>query len=265
MAKRLADAAALVKLVCGVSNNATRLVMLRGLENARQMSAYRCNPKLRQVLRHADKEWHDYENHLVNARRHKMFDVAHLVERVRRRYGDITDRQYYEFWASIGSTAYKKTSPLVTSLWNKYRLSLIDHGIKEPEYVAWLMTASSALQIATGIHRATLRQCIEEYDIPAHLAHDVFDQLSLKRVQDAWDRAVYIAEPGCNYTLHPIESHNIDMGIDQLMEAWRSHDLIHESTKASVKDYEEIFATKGFQQKTIREINEIQQQNESDQ
>lgn len=264
LAKRVADAAALVKLVCGVVNNATRLVMLRGLEHARQLSAYNRNPKLRQLLKHADKEWYDYEHHLIYAREYRMFDVKHMVDRVRRRFGDISDREYYEFWASIGSEAYTQTSPLVTSLWNKYRLSLISHGIGEPELVAWLMTTSSALQISTGIHSATLRQTIEEYDVPIDMAHKAFDQFSLSRVQDAWDRAVYLAEPGCNYTLNEVERHNIDMGIDQIMEGWRSSKLMHESTMSSVADYGEVFATEGFQKKTLTEIKKIQQQNEAD-
>jgi hypothetical protein len=45
-----------------------------------------------------------------------MFHLDDLEPSVRRKYGDITDREYYDFWASTGSQAYQQSKPLITSL-----------------------------------------------------------------------------------------------------------------------------------------------------
>ena len=39
-----------------------------------------------------------------------MFHLDDLEPSVRRKYGDITDREYYDFWASTGSQAYQQSS-----------------------------------------------------------------------------------------------------------------------------------------------------------
>ena len=54
-----------------------------------------------------------------------------------------------------------------------------------------------------------------------------------------------------------MEEKNIDLGLRQLMEAWLDQDLLYSSTSETVEDYDEIFATRGFQKKVLREIAEV--------
>lgn len=259
---RVSQAAAMIKLVCGVANNAAWLVMLRAHEQAKKHQRYKSNPKVRMLFSHSLKEFHDYERRLIYNRTKRMFCVDDLKENVRRKYGDITDRQYYDFWASIGGPAYKQTTPLITSLWNKYRLSLLSHGVADAEHVAWMLTASSALEIAIQLHVQTMSKCSKENNIPINIIEEVFGQFSLKRVYDSWNRATLLASPDSEYPLDGIEKRNIEMGLTQLCDAWMSPTLMYQSTMKSVEDYDEIFASSGFQKMVKQEIAEIQNETE---
>ena len=57
--------------------------------------------------------------------------------------------------------------------------------------------------------------------------------------------------------LDPVEEKNLDMGLQQLMEAWMDPELLYSSTSETVQEYDDIFATKGFQKKVLREIAEV--------
>jgi hypothetical protein len=57
--------------------------------------------------------------------------------------------------------------------------------------------------------------------------------------------------------LNDVEEKNIDIGLQQLMEAWMEPELLYSSASGAVEDYEEIFATKGFKKKVLREIAEV--------
>jgi hypothetical protein len=83
----------------------------------------------------------------------------------------------------------------------------------------------------------------------------------LKRVSKAWYRAMLVLAPETE-AIKPseMEEKNIDLGLRQLMEAWLDTDLLYSSTSETVEDYDEIFATRGFQKKVLREIAEVRQE-----
>ena len=60
--------------------------------------------------------------------------------------------------------------------------------------------------------------------------------------------------------LDTLEEKNIDLGRRQLMEAWLDPELLYSSTSETVEDYDEIFRTKGFQKKVLREIAEVREE-----
>ena len=162
------------------------------------------------------------------------------------------------FWASIGGPAYTKTKPLITSLWNKHRLSLEQHGVPDAEHIAWLLTASTAMQIATYLLDTTIKRVAADHHLPIKIANDMFRQFSVEPMLKAWGRALLLLEP-MEYKLEPLEDRNIQMGIDQLAEAWTEPSLLYDSVLVSCEDYDEVFRTKGFQKKAIREIAEVKQ------
>lgn len=260
--RRMVNAAALVKLVCGVGNNAAWMVVLDAYCHAKKCRRFRASikggNKVSYMFKRAITEWHDYERNLINATENRMFCVADMSPEVRKRYDkNITDREYYDFWASVGGSAYQKTLPLLTSLWNKHRLSLQHHGVPDAEHVAWVLTASTTLELAAYLYRRAINQCVNEMKIPRHICERVFGQFDIRRVADAWYSAMMALSPGCEYPLEDVEKRNIELGLTQLSDAWISPTILYESTMQSVEDYDEVFATHGQQLKAIREIAEV--------
>lgn len=232
------------------------LVVLEAFDHARRCKRYGFRQK--QLFMQAVNELHIYERGLKHATVNRMFHLADMKEEVRRKYGDITDAEYYEFWKGIGGPAYQNTRPLSTSLWNKYRLSLLSHGVNDSEHIAWVMTAQAAIDLAGTMYESAMRECEVGYKIPRPLLEKVFGQFSLKRVSKAWYRAMVALAPETEpIKLDPIEEKNIDMGLRQLMEAWMDPELLYSSTSETVEEYDEIFATHGFQKKVLREIAEV--------
>ena len=119
MQHRMAAAASVVKLVCGVGNNVAWLVVLEAYDHAKQHSRFNQSAKggkrVGWYFRRVMKLYHEYEDHLVETKTNRMFHLADLDEKTRKKYGDITDRDYYDFWAAIGGPAYHKTHPPSTN------------------------------------------------------------------------------------------------------------------------------------------------------
>ena len=251
----MAAASGFVKLVCGVANNAAWLVVLDGLDHAKQCKRYRHDVK--RAFKQAIEYFHEYERTLLYARENRMFHVPDMGEKARKTYGDITDREYYDFWASLGASAYTKTRPLITSLWNKHRLSLQAHGVQDAKHVAWVLTAAAALELAVQLYEKAIDQSIEFYGLPRKILVDVFGQFSLAKMTEAWRRALNMLSPDSKFDLGSTERKNIEHGLTQLCEAWLDPSLQWKSTLQSVEDYEEVFRTKGYQKKTIDEIKSI--------
>lgn len=257
---RVAKAAGVVKLVCGLGNNATWMVCLDAHDVIKKHSRYNQRTKgghtvgffYRKVL----KMYRDYERMLLCSSTNRFFHVADMSEVTRKKYGDITDRQYYEFWTGIGGEAYSRSRQMVTSLQNKYRLSLMQHGIAMPEMVAWVMTAQACLELAVTMYEKALDNIEEELHIPRKVLDFVFGRFSMKEIAKVWRQAMEATEPNANYELEGIEERNIEQGIIQLQEAWSTTDGLYGATMDSVKDFDDVFRTKGEMKKAMREIAE---------
>jgi len=265
MERKMVSATSVVKLVCGVGNNAAWLVVLEAYGHAKEHPRYNQSVKggkrVGWFFRRVMKLYHEYEDHLVNARQNRMFHLADMDEKTRRKYGDISDREYYDFWAAIGGPAYHETHPLVTSLWNKYRLSLQNNGVEHADKVAWVMTAQAALELAGTMYDMAIDECETGYGLPRNLLEYVFGQFSMKAIAKEWYRAMMTLAPETE-PIKPseLDEKNIDIGIRQLMEAWMDHDLLYRSTADTVADYDEVFSTKGHQKKALREIAEVREE-----
>ena len=260
--KAVSNAAAIFKLVCGVGNNAAWLAMMDGYDHAKRCKAFRRSLKGGHMVgwyfKKAVNDFKDYERQLLTTGKNRMFHVADMTEDVRRKYGDISDAEYYEFWKGVGGVAYAKTQPHITSLWNKYRVSLVKHDVKDAEHVAWVMTAQAAIDLSLAMYESAMKECETGMNLHRKLLDGIFGQFSLKTVSKDWMRALMLLAPETdNYQLDSTEERNIDLGLQQLMEAWLDPELLYSSASGAVDDFDEIFATKGFVKKVKREIAEV--------
>lgn len=267
---KMTAAASTVKLICGVGNNAAWLVVLEAYGHAKQHRRFNQNIKggkrVSWFFRRVMKLYHEYEHQLVDARQNSLFHVADMDEKMRRQYREgITDREYYDFWAAKGGPCYSKTYPLVTSLWNKYRLSLQHNNVADADKVAWVMVGQAALELAVTMYDMAIDECEKGYGIPRSLLEYVFGQFSMKEIAGEWFRAMMALAPETE-PMKPseLDEKNIDMGIRQLMEAWLDYDTLYTSTADTVAEYDEVFRTRGFQKKVLREIADVRQETQQE-
>ena len=254
--KSMVSAASVVKLVCGIGNNAAWMVVLEALDHARQCPRYR--GQVKHLFKRCITMFHEYERRLIYADTNRLFHLADMTPEIRKKYGNITDRQYYDMWTGTGTEAYTRTRPLLTSLWNKYRISLVRHGVKDAEHVAWVMTAMAALELAVSLYKEVIKDCHIGMNLPTHILEHVFGQFSLAPISKTWrDAMMALAPETDDYDLEHFEERNIEMGLKQLQEAWVSTDLMFDSTQSACEEYGEVFRTKGEQKKSIRQIAEL--------
>lgn len=253
IAHLLGSVAGSVKLVCGVASNTAICGMLDAHDKIRQHPRYRHAVKA--AYKDAIKTWHAYESALLHATENRFFHVDDMTPGTRKIYGNITDADYFEFWRSTGDLVYAKTYPLVTSLVNKYRLSLLHHGIAHPELTAWPLTAMVCLHIAQRAYHAVVEDAVANTPLPRWLVERTFKSFDLKPLCDSWDKAVQLTDQ-THYVLDKSEDRNIELGMEQLAQAWANPDNIFDSVQASIPEYAEIFRTKGEMKKALREIAE---------
>lgn len=253
---RLLEVSGVVKLILGVCNTCAWLVTLDAHDVIRKSPRYK--HQIKQAFKAVFEEHKAYESRLLYATTNRFFCVADMTPQTRKKFGaDFTDQQYFEFWKGIGGPAYNKTRPLVTSLWNKYRKSLVAHGQKEADASAWAFTAVAALRLAQTMYDRIIENCPKDYGLDRRIAVHVFSQFSMKRVLDAWVKATTMFAATAFYPLEPSEDRNIQLGLEQLVQAWLDTDTLFDSTISTIPDFDDIFRTKGEMKKAMREIAEF--------
>jgi hypothetical protein len=271
--RQVSQCSGFVKMMCGVANNCAIQVvnMCRShIEDIRDEDSYKERPKrphpgykhrAKLLFRQFFQEWHTMESSLLypSAGETRFFHVADMPDGARKKYGTMTDAQYFEFWKGTGALAYQKSLPLVTSLQNKFRLSLERHGVKHAQQTAWAMTADAVLQLACETFDRTMRSCHEALPyLELSFVETLWKAFSPKRPAETWRKAMLLMAPDCDgYKLDDDEERNIAYGLEQLRELWVSSDLPFDATIAAVEDYDEdIFRTRGEAKKSIRELSE---------
>ena len=261
----------MVKVVMGVANGCALNIMM---DCYTELSGKAINPKtgdfkpahpkfrhhVKAAYKQAVKEYQYYERGLLHAQTNRFFHVADLSPKYRKIYGDITDSQFFEFWKGTSARAYQVSRPLVTSLWNKYRLSLLNHSVPNAEQLAWACVGQAVLTLACDIYETALKDAHSVCTIlQEHQIRSLFSGFSLRRVRDAWTKALRLTED-IDYQLEETESKNIDFGIMQLAETWSNPDYIYDSVSETLPEYEEIIRTKGEMKKALRNIEEVKTQ-----
>lgn len=258
--RRVANAVGVVKLVCGVGNNAAWMVCLEAHDYIKNHERYRQTVKgghpVSWYYCKVFKMYREYERQLIYARNNRMFCVDDLTEKARKSFGKISNREYYEFWAGSGNAAYSRKHSMVTSLWNKYRLSLLNHGVSQPDLLAWSMTAQACLELAVQMYEQAIDSEAKLRNLPIGLLREVLEQFSMKDIAKVWRMALDATDPTVEYELDEIEERNISMGLVQLQEAWSSTSTLYGSLSESIESYEEVFRTKGEKKKALRLVAE---------
>lgn len=256
MAKAVGVAASNIKTVLGIVNNAAWSAVLEAMDYIRKHPNY--HHQVKAAFHRTLAALTAYENRLIYTTENRLFCLSDMEPEYRKQYGNITDRDYYDFWASTGSSAYQREHVWVTNLWNKFRLSLIEQKIPHHDIVAWGLTAQSMLILASQVYEGSLKAYETDMEIPQLLSDAIFHDLNLKEVEQRWQRAMgLLSRIPSNQELSQTEQDNIRVGLIQLLEKLTDIATISDSIAESVSAYEEVFRTPGEQDKALRKAKQL--------
>lgn len=238
----VSHASGIVKLVCGVCNNATFLVLMDALEGLKTHPQYRGKAKM--WFKDAIKEWKNYEWELLHSKKNGFFDLTNFLPSVREIYGDITNSDYFEYWQGTGSRTYMTTKPLVTSLVNKYKLSFEDDGMKYPTEVAWAMTGLTCLQVCCKFWENSVGQASNDYGIPMEFCKRFYKPFLVEKPMKSWKIALSYLEPSIEDKIPEKHEKNIAFGIRQLYDEWSSPHGIYDNSADATEEFSELFKSK---------------------
>lgn len=249
--RRIMLGSAIIKTMTGIGNNSAWAACLEALDHIRQHPRYR--HEVKRAFNAVIEEFRAYERNLLLGMKNRLFHVADMTPESRKRYGNITDREYFDYWCASGATIYSNKREWLVNLWNKYRIYLENHKIEQPEIIAWAMAAGMTLKLALSIYESGCTVVAEQ--VPRVVVRVVFAKLSMQRVSDAWDKAMSTLEPR---VLNPVytefEKKNIQHALDDLEDQWTLTENLVGALCDTTEAFDEIFRTKGEQKKAMRLI-----------
>ncbi len=258
LAQCLGNAAALVKTHVGVGNNAAWMACLDAFDHIRQHPAYR--HKVKATYKQAFEELKAYERRLVFATSNRFFHLDDMSPETRKVYGNITDQEYYDFWAAFGYAAYADTMPLYTSLVNKFRLAYVNNNVPHPDILAWSTAAGYCLDIAVDIYNTAIQSCVENWKhlgLPAKAWEKLFASFNISKVVKTWEKAHFLLVGNVKIYVDEMLGRNIELARKQLMEKWLDEDTLFGARLKTSEDYAEVFRTKGELKKVQRDFAEL--------
>lgn len=250
------------KMMTGAANSAAISIARDCHDHVKRHPLYR--HRVKQLFRAAlIDEYKSYHRRLMDPRpgAPRFFDVSAMLPSARKKYGAMTDQQYFEFWEGTGALPYQKSQPLVRSLWNKFRLSMEARGVVDADLVAWGCVGATVLELAVTVWQCSLRSVHEALEGRRTLKYleGFFAPLSISRISAAWQVALTALSPeASSLDLDANEERNVALGVKQLQDLWKSPDLPFDATIQAVEDFtDDIFATKGQAKKVVLELSEI--------
>lgn len=265
----LVEASSFMKTMAGVANNAAWSACLEAIDQIRLHPGYRSRVAGGHTVAHLYKRAFNalkrYELNLIYSDRDRFFHVPDMPASARKRFGIITDREYYDFWAATGFVAYQRTRPFFTSLVNKLRLSFESHGVPHADIAAWSNAAGLALEEAVAIYERTIATCSHNWPlVPVAVWRKCFSPFSLRSVAELWMSAHDSLPPAVTFTPSPIEQRNVAFGYEKLGEEWTSADTVFGSLSDASEGYVDVFRTNGEMKKAQRQFAEMRAEAEKE-
>lgn len=262
-AETAAKAASFVKLVDGTVNNAAWAACLDAYEYLKPLKRF--NQQVRggytagYGYQRCFKALKAYQRNLIYTSDNRFFHVADMTEETRNYYAkDMTDEDYYDFWASFGFKAYQDNKQFLTCLVHKLRLFYEAHAVKQAEAAAWSMGAYMSLSVATECHEFVVKAVATDWGGDIRAWRSLFKAFDLATVEKLWGDAHrdFFPELGALvFSDHEFE--NVRLSFNQWAGRLIKGKTLAKSRMDTVADYaDDIFRTPGCAKKAIRELSD---------
>ena len=155
--ERMRHTAGLFKGFMAVANNSAYYAMMNALDAAKRLPMWK-DYRVRRAFNNVLLEWKKYECELARSPFFDLKDHGAMF--------NCSNNGYYEFWQGVGAEAYDKTKAFVSSLANKYRLALMNHGHEYAEDLAAVLCGLSCVGVAVTIYEHALKDCCAAHKAP---------------------------------------------------------------------------------------------------
>lgn len=262
--EQMGKAASLVKLICGIVNNAAANLMLEAWDHIKHLDLRRRmknGDNVKYEFKQALIAYHDYERRLLFTDTMRFFHVADMPAETRKKYGNISDREYYELWTGLGAKTYTVTRDMVTCLVNKYRILLEQHGIKDALAKAWGMAAMDALMLAHHGFEGAMKTSREYVTaITYERMVDNFSCFDLQPVGRLWFQAMRDLDGDAMVAaIEGKNERNLQLSIEQLEDVWMGDEAIANAMRMDITSYDEVWRTKGEMRKALGEVDDFEE------
>lgn len=261
LASRLSKASSAVKTVCGVGNNAAILFMLESHDEIKKTPLYR--HKVKYAFKEAITAMNDYRKHLRSASMNgnRFFCLEDMSPEVRDKYGNITNEEYFDYWESVGSFAYQKIKPHCLCLMHKYKSYLEDIGVQHAREKSFAFVTDVLLNIAESMYNDVIEQIAIEYSFDSKNISRFFHKFCISDLKQKWRKAWVVFDPDASLDIPEDKFRNIELSIEQIVDALRNQDTIYDSIIDATQGYDDIFRTKKQHKDAIREIRRVKREN----
>lgn len=258
----LGKTAGLVKLICGICNNAAYMLTLEAWDHIRKLDLRRRmkgGNNLKWEFKEVLRGFHNYELRLLYTNSDRFFHVADMPAETRKKYGDLTDRAYFELWTGLGGEAYQNNRDMVTCLVNKYRLLFEEKGIADPLAKAWGMAALDALMLARHGFECAMKTAKQNVTaVRGSVVERIFSAFDLSGVARLWFCAMRDLDGDAMVAaIEGKKERNIVLSLQQLEEVWLSDQAIGDAMRSTVTGYDDVWRTKGEMRKALGEVDEF--------
>lgn len=247
------------KNVMGIANAIVFTTMTDALDKLRKLPQYR--QTIKRDFEKCRTMWTQYEQSLLHARQNPLFCVADMQPEYRKRFrDDLTDREYFEYWLTLGDKAYKRYINPINALRNKFVIILRRHNAPCIEPIAYALTAERAFFLSATFYKSLIKNMSQESGLNPIVYRDLFSQLSVENIWECWSKA--LTEISLKLKIPHLEptdadNRNIELSFEYLKEVTMKDIFNLESMLELVADEEEIFRTKGYQQKTLSSYHKL--------
>ena len=256
------QASALIKLIDGVANNAAWAACLDAYEYLKPLKRFNQQVRGGNTAGYAYKRcfnaFKEYQRGLIYTSENRFFHVADMTEETRDLYAkDMTDEEYYDFWASFGFKAYQDNKQFLTCLVNKLRLVYEKNGIRNAEAAAWSMGAYMSLSVATECHKAAVEAVAKQWGGAQAEWQRFFKSFDLSSVEKLWGSAHKDFFPElAKVEFSDDEFGNIKLSFNQWADRLVKGKTLVKSRLDTVADFaDDIFRTPGCAKKAMRELS----------
>lgn len=252
-----------LKEMMAVCNNAAWCISLDAYDELKKLPNWNRKVKggktVAECFKRVFKEYHEYESALVYDTKFGLFDINSFPEEARRKYGEnITNRDLYDHWASVGATTYDRMRPLVTSLQNRFKIGIENIGVKKNvDIKACGLTAYNCINMAVHIYNQTIDVAAKAIGASVSQLGKSFSMFSLANVLKLWGDALDAAFTDVSFKkFTDFDKKNAQVLLNQIGESWSKGDQIFGDMKRTIIETgSDVFKTKGF---LLKEADKMQ-------